>query len=84
MSLADSRPRNYEIERRTYHAARPGFRIVEMQLGRLQTIPWHYHSNIQDIFYVISGILRLRMREPDQVVSLAPGQIHVVNSCLSP
>jgi mannose-6-phosphate isomerase-like protein (cupin superfamily) len=50
-----------------------------MQLGRLQIIPWHYHSNIQDIFYVVSGILRLRMREPDQVVSLTPGQIHVVN-----
>ena len=54
-------------------------RVVEMQLGRSQVIPWHYHSEIQDTFYAISGTLRLRMRDPDEVVSLAPGQTHAVS-----
>jgi mannose-6-phosphate isomerase-like protein (cupin superfamily) len=79
MMPADGRKRSYEVERRAYHAARPGFRIVEMQLGRSQVIPWHYHSEIQDTFYAISGTLRLRMRDPDEVVSLAPGQTHAVS-----
>ena len=31
--------RAYEVERRACHAARPGFRIAEMQIGPTQTIP---------------------------------------------
>jgi quercetin dioxygenase-like cupin family protein len=68
------------VEQRTYHAARPGFRIVEMKLGRSQIIPWHYHSDIQDTFYVIAGTIRLRLLGPDQVLSLAPGQSYAVNA----
>lgn len=70
--------RPYEVERRAYHAVRPGFRIVEMQLGRTQTIPWHFHNEAQDAFYVISGAIRIRMRAPQEDVTLAPGQIHAV------
>src|SRR6266849_6785713 len=29
--------RTYEVERRAYHAARPGFRIAEMQISPTQT-----------------------------------------------
>ena len=45
--------RSYEVERRSHYAARPGFRIAEMQISPTQTIPWHYHSKSQDTFYVI-------------------------------
>jgi len=38
----------YEVERRAEHAARPGFRITELQISSTQTVPWHYHSNVQD------------------------------------
>jgi quercetin dioxygenase-like cupin family protein len=44
--------RTYEVERRAYHATRPGFRIAEMQIGPTQTVPWHYHREAQDTFYV--------------------------------
>ena len=33
----------YEVERRTYHAARPGFRIAELQISPTQKVrmsPW--------------------------------------------
>src|SRR4051812_16573325 len=32
----------YEVERRAYHAARPGFRIAELQISPTQKVPWHY------------------------------------------
>ncbi len=38
----------YEVERRAYHAARPGFRIAELQIGPSQKVPWHYHTNVHD------------------------------------
>jgi mannose-6-phosphate isomerase-like protein (cupin superfamily) len=66
--------RTYEVERRAYHAARPGFRIVEMQIGPTQTIPWHYHSEARDTFYVLSGSIRVRTRAPRAEVILTPGE----------
>ena len=44
----------YEVERRAYHAVRPGFRIAELQISPTQKVPWHYHSN-HDTFYVGQG-----------------------------
>jgi len=63
----------YEVERRTSHAERPGFRINELQISRTQQVPWHYHTNIQDTFYVIEGCLRLFLRDPKEEVRLGPG-----------
>jgi len=68
----------YEVERRARHAERPGFRITELQISPTQTVPWHYHSNIQDTFYVLHGTLRLFLRDPKEDVRLAPGEIYAV------
>src|SRR6266571_6625460 len=70
--------RLYEVERRAYHAERPGFRITELQMSPAQTVPWHCHSNIQDTFYVIEGQLRLLLREPKEEVLLGPGDTYSV------
>src|SRR5205085_10228613 len=43
----------YEVEHRARYGARPGFRITELQISPSQKVPWHYHSNVQDTFYVI-------------------------------
>lgn len=64
----------YEVERRATHAARPGFRINELQLSPTQKVPWHYHSNVQDTFYVLEGRIRVFMRDPKEDVILAPGE----------
>ena len=64
----------YEVERRAEHAARPGFRITELQISAKQKVPWHYHNNVQDTFYVLKGNLRIFMREPKEEVRLAPGE----------
>ncbi len=69
---------HYEVERRARHAERPGFRISELQISPTQQVPWHYHSNIQDTFYVIEGQLRIFLRDPKEEVRLAPGETYSV------
>jgi len=68
----------YEVERRAEHAARPGFRITELQISPQQKVPWHYHSNVQDTFYVLQGELRLFLREPKEEVRLRAGETYSV------
>src|SRR2546427_1902703 len=68
----------YEVERRAEHAARPGFRITEIQLSKTQKVPWHYHNNVQDTFYVLNGNLRLFLRDPKEEIRLAPGDTYSV------
>ncbi len=70
----------YEVERRAYHAERPGFRINELRISPTQQVPWHYHSNIQDTFYVIDGRLRLFLRDPKEEVWLGPGDTYSVRA----
>ena len=68
----------YEVERRARHAERPGFRISELQISPSQKVPWHYHSNVQDTFYVLEGRLRIFLRDPKEDVRLAPGETYAV------
>jgi mannose-6-phosphate isomerase-like protein (cupin superfamily) len=68
----------YEVERRARHAERPGFRISELQIGPAQQVPWHYHSRVQDTFYVLEGRLRLFLRDPKEQVELGPAETYAV------
>jgi quercetin dioxygenase-like cupin family protein len=68
----------YEAERRAQHAARPGFRISELQLSPTQKVPWHTHTNISDTFYVLEGEMRLFLGEPKESLNLKPGEVFVV------
>ncbi len=68
----------YEVERRAEHAARPDFRISELQISPKQQVPWHFHTNVQDTFYVIEGHLRLFLRDPKEEVRLGPGDTYSV------
>jgi quercetin dioxygenase-like cupin family protein len=64
----------YEVERRARHAEREGFRINELTISPTQKVPWHYHTNVGDTFYVLEGRIRVFMREPKEDVTLEPGQ----------
>ena len=68
----------YEVERRARHAERPGFRISELQISPTQQVPWHFHTSVQDTFYVLVGELRLFLREPKEDVRLKPGETYSV------
>ena len=64
----------YEVEERGQHAARPGFRITELRLSAAQKVPWHFHNNVADTFYVLEGELRIFLQQPKEEVRLKPGQ----------
>lgn len=68
----------YEVTRFACHVSRPGFRIVELTLSSTQQVPWHYHSNIQDTFYVVEGQLRIFLREPKEEVCLTIGETYSI------
>jgi len=68
----------YEVERRAEHAARPGFRITELQLSATQKVPWHTHTHVSDTFYVLDGDMRLFLQDPKEEVNLKPGEVYVV------
>jgi mannose-6-phosphate isomerase-like protein (cupin superfamily) len=59
----------YEVERR--------FRVAELQLSPTQKVPWHYHNNISDTFYVVEGTMRLFLQQPKEEVILKPGESFV-------
>jgi len=63
----------FETDFREYHLERPGFRISEIHLSESQQVPWHYHTNISDTFYVISGAMKLYLQSPKEAVQLSPG-----------
>jgi mannose-6-phosphate isomerase-like protein (cupin superfamily) len=70
----------YEVERRQYHAQRPGFHINEIQISPTQKVPghYHYHTNVSDTFYVIEGCIRIFLQNPKEEVTLKPGEIYSV------
>jgi quercetin dioxygenase-like cupin family protein len=68
----------YEVERRAHYGARPGFRITELQISPSQKVPWHYHNNVQDTFYVIEGALRIFLQNPKEEIRLARGETYAV------
>jgi mannose-6-phosphate isomerase-like protein (cupin superfamily) len=68
----------YEVERRQFHAQRPGFRINELTISKTQKVPWHYQNNVKDTFYVLEGAIRIYMQEPKEEVTLRPGESYAV------
>ena len=67
-----------DVEKQAHHLARAGFRIAELTINPAQKVPWHYHSNVQDTFYVLEGQIRLFLRDPKEEVRLAPGETYSV------
>jgi quercetin dioxygenase-like cupin family protein len=78
MELMQDASGAYEVERRAEHAARPGFRITEIQLSTTQKVPWHYHTAVQDTFYVLAGQIRIFLQQPKEEIRLAPGETYSV------
>jgi mannose-6-phosphate isomerase-like protein (cupin superfamily) len=68
----------YEVERRAMHAERRGFHITELQISKTQKVPWHYHSNVQDTFYVLEGKIRIFLQDPKASVVVNRGETYAV------
>jgi quercetin dioxygenase-like cupin family protein len=55
-----------------------------------QRVDWHYHSSIEDTFYVLEGCVRITLTEPAEEIELQAGQSwgpvrakrpHLVTNC---
>jgi mannose-6-phosphate isomerase-like protein (cupin superfamily) len=68
----------YEVEHRATHAARPGFRISELKISQTQKVPWHYHNNVSDTFYVVEGAIRIFLQQPKEELRLSVGDTYTV------
>ncbi len=78
MQAGKETKRPYEVERSARHAERPGFRINELQISPSQKVPWHYHTVVQDTFYVLQGHICVSLRDPEEQVHLMRGQTYSV------
>jgi quercetin dioxygenase-like cupin family protein len=45
-----------------------------LQIGPAQEVPWHYHINVHDTFYVVVVSIRVVLQGPEDEVVLTPGQ----------
>ena len=62
--MADAQARPYVIERRETVAETDTLRVGILTLAEGQEVPWHYHSEIEDIFYCLEGTLSVETRAP--------------------
>ena len=51
---------------------------AELQIGPTQRVPWLYHNNVHDTFYVVAGSIRIFLQDPKEEVRLTPGQTFAV------
>lgn len=68
----------YPVKRRARHAERDGFRISEITLDAGQSVPWHFHTNVQDTFFVLNGTIALALRGPETELMLGQGETYTV------
>lgn len=70
----------YEVVNLAIHAERDGFRVSEITLSSTQQVPWHFHSEISDTFYVLEGQVSVFLHTPKEKRVLETGESFVVNA----
>ena len=56
------------------------FSTEEVQISRLvlaptEEVPWHFHSNVRDTFYVLRGPITIYTREPETTAVIDAGEV---------
>ena len=47
-------------------------RIIELLANA--EVPWHYHTEVADDCFCLEGFIEVHVKNPDQVISLKPGE----------
>lgn len=55
------------------------FKVWRETLPAGQSLDWHYHSEIMDMFYVVKGPLEIQLRAPERAVVLEAGTTYKVD-----
>jgi quercetin dioxygenase-like cupin family protein len=74
--ISTTRKPNYTVEASEVVVAGHDTQARLMTLAPEQTIPWHYHSEITDHYFVLKGTLTIETRNPNATYTLAAGARH--------
>src|SRR5215467_5411409 len=69
---------SYEVENYEVWAETPQLRMVVLTLAVGQEVPWHWHTNVNDTFFCMTGPMVIETRAPREVIELKAGETHVV------
>ena len=64
---------HYSAQRVVVVVEAQNMRVLDAILAVGELVPWHYHSNIDDHFWVIEGKLRIESQSPDKMQELSAG-----------
>jgi quercetin dioxygenase-like cupin family protein len=72
----ENRTPNRRLDISGYETVMEGadMRVVLLTLGAGESVPWHYHSDITDRFFCLSGPMVVETRAPRAVTELQTGQ----------
>jgi quercetin dioxygenase-like cupin family protein len=56
----------------------PDVRVRILTLEKGDTIPWHIHTQVTDHTFCLEGEIEVHLRDPEESLTLAPGQHHEV------
>jgi quercetin dioxygenase-like cupin family protein len=71
---------NYSVKNAETVAAGNNLRVRLFTLAPGEVIPWHFHSEIVDEFFVLEGELTVETRTPEDCRVLGVGERHRVNA----
>lgn len=81
MSPNEAQPKaldQYETEYKKRLLETPNSRVTEFRVSPGQESPWHYHTSISDLFYVLDGCLQLSLEQPAETFELSAGQCYQI------
>lgn len=65
---------HYQITDTTIVAETPDLRVLDITLGPGEEVPWHVHSQVDDIFYCLSGTIEILTRKPEATHAVPAGE----------
>jgi quercetin dioxygenase-like cupin family protein len=71
--MSTARRPSYPVVDYAITAETPELRMVMIELGAGQEVPWHWHTNITDTFFCMRGPMTIETRAPREVYELNAG-----------
>lgn len=65
---------NDDMEETEVIAKTDDVRVRIMTLSPRETADWHYHTQVTDHIFCLTGTILVRMQDPNEEIRLAPGQ----------
>jgi len=79
--MSDTRPweNQFSVEQIDIVEETPDLRVLHMTLSKGEKVPWHWHSEIRDRFYCLTGSVEVESRAPSSLHTLGPGDTCVMD-----